>query len=262
MSRSVMDLKEVCLELCAGGILIKAMELVKLSNYQSLDPVEFLYECLVSEAARRQTRKVATQIKKSACFYPDACIENTLYAPDRNLNRGLIERLAGCDWIRNGEHCVITGATGSGKTWLASALMNAAIRAGFRAKYYRVNDLLLEYAESASNTTLRTSKKKQLNRYHLLMIDEFGLGGLTANQRADLLEIINERTREGGKSVIVTSVFPVDVWASCIGDVSFSDSILDRLIHRAWRLNLEGPSMRSRIECGALEDPYGKKLKP
>ena len=98
------------------------MELVKLPNYQSLDPVEFLYECLVSEAARRQTRKVATQIKKSACFYPDACIENTLYAPDRNLNRGLIERLAGCDWIRNGEHCVITGATGSGKTWLASAV--------------------------------------------------------------------------------------------------------------------------------------------
>lgn len=67
--------------------------------------------------------------------------------------------------------------------------------------------LLLEYAESASNTTSRTSKKKQLNRYHLLMIDEFGLDGLTANQRADLLEIINERTREGGKSVKVTSVF-------------------------------------------------------
>ena len=89
--------------------------------------------------------------------------------------------------------------------------MNAAIRAEFRAKYYRVNDLLREYAESASNTTLRASKKKQLNRYHLLMIDEFGLGGLTANQRADLLEIINERTREGGKSVIVTSVFLVDV---------------------------------------------------
>lgn len=63
-----MDLKEVCLELCAGGVLIKAMELVKLPNYQSLDPVEFLYECLVSEAARRQTRKVATRIKKSACF--------------------------------------------------------------------------------------------------------------------------------------------------------------------------------------------------
>ena len=61
--------------------------------------------------------------------------------------------------------------------------------------------------------------------------------------------------------MIVTSVFPVDVWSSCIGDVSFSDSILDRLIHRAWRLKLEGPSMRSRIECGALEDPYGKKLK-
>lgn len=111
-----MDLKDVCLELCAGGILMKALELVKLPNYQSLDPVAFLYECLTSEAARRQTRKVATRIKKSACFYPDACIENTLYAPDRNLNRGLIERLASCDWIRNGEHCVITGVTGSGKT--------------------------------------------------------------------------------------------------------------------------------------------------
>ena len=135
MSRSVMDLKDVCLELCAGGILMRALELVKLPNYQSLDPVVFLYECLTSEAARRQKRKVATRIKKSACFYPDACIENTLYAPDRNLNRGLIERVASCDWIRNGEHCDNTGATGSGKTWLASALMNAAIRAGFRARY-------------------------------------------------------------------------------------------------------------------------------
>ena len=78
--------------------------------------------------------------------------------------------------------------------------MNAAIRAGFRAKYYRVNDLLLEYAESASNTTLRTNRKKQLNRYNQLMIDEFGLGGLAANQRADLLEIINERKREWAKA--------------------------------------------------------------
>lgn len=141
-------LKDVCLALCAGGILMKALELVKLPNYQSIDPLEFLYECLTSEAARRQTRKVATRIKTSACFYPDARIENTLYAPDRNLNRGLIERQASCDWIRNGEHCVITGATGSGKTWMASALMNAAIRAGLRAKYYRVDELLLEYAEA------------------------------------------------------------------------------------------------------------------
>lgn len=70
---------------------------------------------------------------------------------------------------------------------------------------------MLEYAERVSNTTLQASEKKQLNRYHLLMIDEFGLGRLTASQRADLLEIINERTREGGKSVIVTSMFPVDV---------------------------------------------------
>ena len=255
-------LKDVCLALCAGGILMKALELVKLPNYQSIEPLEFLYECLTSEAARRQTRKVATRIKKSACFYPDERIENTLYAPDRNLNRGLIERQASCDWIRNGEHSVVTGATGSGKTWMASALMNAAIRAGLRAKYYRVDELLLEYAEGASDTTSKTSKKKQLNGYHLLMIDEFGLGGLTVNQCADQLEIKDERTREGGKSVIVTSVFPVDIRASCIGDVSFSDSILDRLIYRAWRLNLEGPSMRSRTECGALEDPYGKKLKP
>ena len=83
------------------------MELVKLPNYQSLDPVEFLYECLVSEAARRQTRKVATRNKKSACFYPDACIENTLYAPDRNLNRGLIERLAACVFVAltDGRQC-------------------------------------------------------------------------------------------------------------------------------------------------------------
>ena len=105
------DLKEVCLELYAGGILIKAMELVKLPNYRSLAPVEFLYECLVSEAARRQTRKVATRIKKSACFYPDACIENTLYAPDRNLNRGLIERLAACVFVAltDGRQCFACG---------------------------------------------------------------------------------------------------------------------------------------------------------
>lgn len=91
-----MDLKDVCL-VVRWRHPDESSGTCQASELLSLDPVEFLYECLTSEAARRQTRKVATRIKKSACFDPDARIENTLYAPDRNRNRGLIERLASCD---------------------------------------------------------------------------------------------------------------------------------------------------------------------
>lgn len=262
MTRSVYDLKEVCSELYAGGIYVKAVELINDPNYVNIDPVEFMYECLITEAARRQTRKLATQIKKSCSFYPDACIEKVLYHPDRCLNRAYVERLASCDWIRNGEHCIITGATGCGKTWLASALMNAACRVGLRAKYYRLRDLLIEYGEVSSNSQARSTVNKVLKRYDLLMLDEFGMGSLTAGQRTDLLEIINERTRDGGKSVIITSVFPVSVWKDCIGDPTIADSVLDRLIPRARRIDLKGPSMRSRKECGALDDPYGRADTP
>lgn len=132
------------------------------------------------EAARRQTKKLVARIKNSASFYPDACIEQIMYSSERNLSRASVERLANCDWIRNGEHCIFTGATGCGKTWLASALMNAVCRAGFKAKYYRLSDLLLEYAESCSSPQMRLSKKKQLSKFDLLMLDEFGMGGLTA----------------------------------------------------------------------------------
>lgn len=262
MTKSVYDLRDVCAELYAGGIYVKALELVNDPGYTNLDPVEFMYECLLSEAARRQTRKLATQIKKTCSFYPDACIERVLYLPERGLSQAFVERLAICDWIRNGEHCIITGATGCGKTWLASALMNAACRAGLRAKYYRLRDLLIEYGECSSNSQARSSLIKVLKKYDLLMLDEFGMGSLTAGQRTDLLEIINERTRDGGKSLLITSVFPVKVWKNCIGDATIADSVLDRLVPRARRIDLEGPSMRSRKECGALDDPYGRRVGP
>lgn len=148
-----MDLKEVCLELVRRRRPDKSDGTCQASELSKLRSGGVLIRMSRERSGSKANEKGCDADQKISMLHPDACIENTLYAPDRNLNRGLIERLAGCDWIRNGEHCVITGATGSGKTWLASALMNAAIRAGFRAKYYRVNDLLLEYAESASNTS-------------------------------------------------------------------------------------------------------------
>jgi DNA replication protein DnaC len=196
------------------------------------------------EWSGRQERHLKRRLK-SAKLREQACIEDVDYRHPRQLDRSVIQRLASCDWIRNHEDLVITGATGLGKTWLADALANQACREGFSAYHVRVSRLLEELRVARADG----SYVRELNRLaktDVLLLDDWGLAPLNDEQRRDLLEIVQDR--HGVRSTIITSQLPVKKWHDAVGDPTIADAIMDRLIHSAHRIELKGPSMRKKAE--------------
>jgi DNA replication protein DnaC len=162
---------------------------------------------------------------------------------DPGLDRALFHKLATCQWLRDHQHLVIVGPTGVGKSWLACALGHKACRDGFSVLYNRAARLLADLAQARGEGRL-PRMLGTLERTRLLIIDDWGPEPLTAEQRRDLLEIVDDRYDKG--SLLITSQLPVDRWHDVIGDPTFGDAILDRVIHKAHRINLKGDSLRRR----------------
>jgi DNA replication protein DnaC len=200
----------------------------------------------LSQARLRQNAIVEDVVRKHATH-------DDFRAP-RGLDRGLFHTLAGCDWIRHSQHLVISGPTGVGKSWLACALGHKACREGFSVLYRRAPRLFSELAVARGEGRL-PRMLAMLERTRLLIIDDWGPEPLTAEQRRDLLEIVDDRYEKG--SLLVTSQVPVKRWHELMGDPTIGDAILDRVVHRAHRLELKGPSLRKRgaVSPTAESDP-------
>ena len=153
----------------------------------------------------------------------------------------MVQRLATGQWVHNHENIIITGPTGIGKTWLACAFAQHACREGHTTLYHRSSRLLHDMAIARADGTYGP-KLAKLAKTDVLVIDEWGLAPLGDNERRDILEILDDRY--GRRSTIVTSQFPVKKWHDYIGDPTIADSILDRLVHNAHRLDLTGKTMR------------------
>ena len=195
-------------------------------------------------------------------------VEDTDFRAPRGLDRALFHKLAGCDWIRHSQHLVISGPTGVGKSWLACALGHKACREGFSVLYRRAPRLFAELATARGEGRL-PRMLAMLERTRLLIIDDWGPEPLTAEQRRDLLEIVDDRYEKG--SLLVTSQIPVARWHELMGDPTIGDAILDRVVHRAHRIELKGPSLRKRHAVGAPaeadnaatpEDEHPARLQP
>jgi len=189
---------------------------------------------------RRMNRRL--QVAK---LREQACMENIDYRHPRNLDRSVIQRLATCQWIANHENLLLTGPTGIGKTWIACALANQACRQGYSALYSRLPRLL----HNLNIARADGSYVKELTRLanpELLILDDWGLAPLADRDRRDILEILEDR--HGRRSTIVTSQLPVDKWHDHIGEPTIADSILDRLVHNAHRIQMKGPSLRKNRE--------------
>jgi DNA replication protein DnaC len=149
--------------------------------------------------------------------------------------------LASGEWIRHHHSCLITGPTGAGKSFVACALAHKACRQGYRALYYYIPKLFRELGIAQADGSL-TALLKKLAKVDLLLIDDWGLSPLSADQYRLFLEILDDR--QGSGATLLTSQYPLDTWHQLVSDPTVGDAILDRLLHNAYRIELKGDSMR------------------
>lgn len=194
-----------------------------------------------AEVMARENKRLQRNLKDAKLRVSDATIEGIEFLPRRELERPLIRQFAACHWITQKQTIIITGPTGTGKSYLACALAHQACRQGYRALYYRTNrlfdDLRLVRADGSYGRLLA-----RLAKTDVLVLDDFGLAPLSDIERRDLLEILEDRYKL--RATIITSQLPPDAWHGYLGDPTVADAICDRILHGTHRIAIKGPSMR------------------
>ena len=220
----------------------QALEM-QLSNtiYLKMSFEERLSHLVNNELIERRNRKIKHLMSRSKLKYKQAFIEEIEYHPSRNLEKSIILTLIGNEWIERSQNIIISGATGTGKTWLACALANNAIVNGYSVLYIRLSRLFSEIKLVRADGSYLSYLKKLL-KYKVLILDDFGSGAMKASDVAELLEVIEDRSYNG--STIITSQIPVMAWHDYLNQPIIADAILDRLIHTSYRIELKGESMR------------------
>jgi DNA replication protein DnaC len=194
------------------------------------------------EMTERDNRRMSSRLRRAKLRHA-AILEDIDYRNSRGLDKGLVQSLASCQWVKEHLNVLITGPTGVGKTWLACALAHKACREGYTAQYVRLTRLLRELT-IAKGDGQYSKLLTDLAKVDVLILDDWGLMKLSAENRRDLLEVLEDR--HGRRSTIATSQLPIEEWHGVIGDATLADAILDRLVHNAYKINLRGESMRKQ----------------
>jgi len=192
------------------------------------------------EILYRENRRLE-RLLKAARLRVGACVEDIDYRHPRGLEKPRMASLIALDWLRQSLNLCLTGPTGCGKTWLACALGNEACRRGFSVRYLRL-PRLFEMLRIAHGDGSYTKLMNLLLKTDLLILDDWGIQKVSAAQRNDLMEVIEDR--HGRCSTLIASQLPIEYWHEYIGEATIADAVLDRLLHGAHRLNLNGDSMR------------------
>jgi len=208
---------------------------------EKFTPDEMVAHLINSEWDDRYNRKLDRKIK-DARFRYKASIEQIAF-DDNRVDKNQIHRLADCEFIKRHENIIITGSTGIGKSFLASAIGHEACSLGYRVLYQHSTKLFarMKIAKADGSYLKELSK---MEKQQLLLIDDFGIQPLDAQSRSALMEIIEDR--HGKSSVIITSQVPVSKWHDIIGEQTIADAILDRIVHDAHRIEMKGESLRKK----------------
>jgi DNA replication protein DnaC len=201
---------------------------------------QFVSWLVVSEWDDRQNRSIERAIRQ-ANFRHKACIEEVNFSVERGLDKNQVQRLADLSFIKEHKDLFVTGSTGTGKTYLATALGYEACQKGYKVLYTNTARLMGLLKSAKAKATI-LSELKKIERMDLLILDDFGMQPFDAGARMNLLDVIEDRY--GKKSTIITSQIPVLEWHDSIGDKTVADAVLDRIVHRALRVELYGESLR------------------
>jgi DNA replication protein DnaC len=203
-----------------------------------------------AECLARENKRLTRLLKEAKLRLSQACVEEIDYPARRELDKAVVRQLATCRWVQEHQNVIVTGATGTGKTFVACALAQQACRKGFSAIYRRASRLFDELALArADGSYVRLLVK--LARVDVLIVDDWGLTPAREQERRDFLEILEDRY--GQRSTIMTSQLPTKAWHEHLADQTLADAILDRILHNAHRLMLKGPSRRKPKEESETE---------
>lgn len=236
-------------DLKLDGMADAFAELAQQDHARDLGHAEWLGLLLDREAASRNNKRFETRLRSARLRHGQASIEDVDYRVPRKLDKALFQQLATCRWIAEHRNLLVTGPCGVGKSWLSCALAQKACRDGHSVHYARVPRLFADLGLAHGDG--RFAKQfRMLTRVDLLILDDWGPDRLNLDQRRDLMEIVEDRYGRG--STLITSQLPVEAWHDVIGEPTFADAILDRLVHNAYRLALDGPSIR-KIKASEMD---------
>lgn len=247
-------------ELKLDGMADAFIELEAQDRAKELSHAEWLGLLVDREVTSRSTQRYRSRLKAAKLRHGQAVVEDVNYRAPRKLDKALFQQLATSRWIADRRCLLVTGPCGVGKSWLACALASKACRDGYSVHYTRLSrlftDLELAHGDGSFSRLFRT-----LTKANLLILDDWGPDRLTGPQRRDLMEIVEERYGRG--STLITSQLNVEAWHEVIAEPTFADAILDRLVHNAYRLALDGPSMRkleAEAALAATRDADGAEI--
>lgn len=210
-------------------------DIVSLSFYERFG---LLVDC---EYSFRENRRLARLLKDAKLKHQQASIEDIDFNPRRGLDKSYLMTLANCDWIQKRQHLIFTGPAGAGKTWLACAYGHQACRQGLSVIYKRVPRLLEELKIARGDGSI-VKFRTQLAKVNVLILDDWGMVPIDGMGLHDLLELVDDRVNTG--SLVITSQLPVSTWHEYLGEPTIADAILDRIVHHAHKIEVNGESMR------------------
>lgn len=239
-------------QLNCTGMKTALQEQLQQDDLSDLSFEDRLMLLLDREATQRNSRRLQLKLRQ-AKLKQSASIENIDFKSARGLDKALILSLSSCQWIKEHKAILLTGATGTGKTYLACALAHQACLEGFSSAYVRLPRLCQEFLLAKGDG--RYAKLiTQLSKTDVLLLDDFGLQTLNDEQCRDLLEILDDRHRL--KSTIITSQLPVKHWHEALGNPTLADAILDRIVHQAYKIQLTGDSLRKKSSDASVDEKF------
>lgn len=226
------------------GFILELQEQEKLGGYLEMSFRDRLALLIQRESIERQSKSLSKRII-SAKFKHKASLEKIKVSASRGVDKSLLQTLNTCDWVKKKLNIIVTGPSGSGKSFLVCALGEKSCRAELNVRYFRCQALLSELCCAAADGTLK-NYLKQTSKFHILIIDDWALSKITETEQKYLFELVEERSEK--LSTVFVSQTPVNLWHSLMPNGAIADAIMDRVVHSALRIELKGESLRKEID--------------